>query len=336
MNLRELIDYQLYIKREKPIGREIVIADQTVLILGLQEVRNDDYFYERLENSSDPEEEEYHTVLYILYEDEPDDEDWEDEIEEPVTRRQLRMEEIEAPYEPLVSGVEEFLVEGKHFPICGMSNGQEECISYHSGHMISTAAKAKMLPVHWLDIDERRLWCCEYRLAAEAFDAEWDDTDNTIEVIMEKPDIEVFVGKKFLMHPGQNQEPVTITITIKAPNNQLTDVTVHGLQVETTRGLFDDENKNMHDLFIRYEAPANLHMNFYRTDYLDAEQPDDEGCIFAMISDEQSPNIRYDYLGLVPDGFNETIEIELFSYYILEEDSETDRNNRDRSTDDNE
>ena len=78
-------------------------------------------------------------------------------------------------------------------------------------------------------------------------------------------------------------------------------------------------------LAIEYEAPENLQMNFFRTDYLDAEQPDNEGGIFAMISDNQNSNVRYDYLGLVPDGFDETIEIELFSYYSFEQDEENDK-----------
>ena len=43
-----------------------------------------------------------------------------------------------------------------------------------------------------------------------------------------------------------------------------------------------------------------------------------------MTSDDQNSNIRYDYLGLVPDGFDETVEIELFSYYILEQNDEFD------------
>lgn len=38
MNLRELIDYKLDIKKEKLIGRELMIADKPVLLLGLQEV----------------------------------------------------------------------------------------------------------------------------------------------------------------------------------------------------------------------------------------------------------------------------------------------------------
>ena len=84
MNLRELIDYKLDIKKEKLIGRELMIADKPVLLLGLQEVRNEDAYYYRLENGSDSEEDEYITILYVLYEDEPEDEDWyEDEIEEP-------------------------------------------------------------------------------------------------------------------------------------------------------------------------------------------------------------------------------------------------------------
>ncbi len=98
MNLRELIDYKLSIIKEKLIGRELMIADKPVLLLGLQEVRNEDAYYYRLENGSDSEEDEYITILYILYEDEPEDEDWYDEIEEPVTRRQLKMEDIETPY----------------------------------------------------------------------------------------------------------------------------------------------------------------------------------------------------------------------------------------------
>ena len=52
---------------------------------------------------------------------------------------------------------------------------------------------------------------------------------------------------------------------------------------------------------------------------------DSHSGIFAMISDNQNSNVRYDYLGLVPDGFDETIEIELFSYYIFEQDEENDK-----------
>ena len=143
MNLRELIDYKLDIKKEKLIGRELMIADKPVLLLGLQEVRNEDAYYYRLENGSDSEEDEYITILYVLYEDEPEDEDWyEDEIEEPVTRRQLRMVDIETPYQPQVSGVEVFLAGDKSFPVSGMTNGQVwEFFSFHQGHMISSTAR---------------------------------------------------------------------------------------------------------------------------------------------------------------------------------------------------
>ena len=136
MNLRELINYKLDIKKETLIDRELMIAGKPVLLLGLQEVRNEDAYYYRLENGSDSEEDEYITILYILYEDEPEDEDWyDDEIEEPVTRRQLKMEDIETPYQPQVSGVEVFLAGDKSFPVSGMTNGQVwEFFSYHQGH----------------------------------------------------------------------------------------------------------------------------------------------------------------------------------------------------------
>ena len=322
MNLRRLIDYKLDIKREKPIGRELKIADKPVLLLGLQEVRNEDAYYDRLENGSDSEEDEYITILYILYEDDPDEENWEEEIEEPVTRRQLRMEDIETPYQPQVSSVEVFVADGKRFPVSGMANGQVDgLLSYHQGHMINRVAKAGVIPDNWLDIDEQRLWCCEYRLDSEAFGAEWNDKECSIDVIMEKPDIEFFIGKKFFMSPGHNPEP--IRITFKDPNDQMVDVDVHGLQVEVFPGWSDEEDEE-NVLIIKYEAPENLQMNFYRTEYLDEEQHDDEGGIFAMTSDDQNSNIRYDYLGLVPDGFDETVEIELFSYYILEQNDEFD------------
>ena len=322
MNLRELIDYKLDIKREEPIGRELKIADKPVLLLGLQEVRNEDAYYDRLENGSDSEEDEYITILYILYEDDPDEENWEEEIEEPVTRRQLRMEDIETPYQPQVSSVEVFVADGKRFPVSGMANGQVDgLLSYHQGHMINRVAKAGVIPDNWLDIDEQRLWCCEYRLDSEAFGAEWNNKECSIDVIMEKPDIEFFIGKKFFMSPGHNPEP--IRITFKDPNDQMVDVDVHGLQVEVFPGWSDEEDEE-NVLIIKYEAPENLQMNFYRTEYLDEEQHDDEGGIFAMTSDDQNSNIRYDYLGLVPDGFDETVEIELFSYYILEQNDEFD------------
>ena len=322
MNLRRLIDYKLDIKREEPIGRELKIADKPVLLLGLQEVRNEDAYYDRLENGSDSEEDEYITILYILYEDDPDEENWEEEIEEPVTRRQLRMEDIETPYQPQVSSVEVFVADGKRFPVSGMANGQVDgLLSYHQGHMINRVAKAGVIPDNWLDIDEQRLWCCEYRLDSEAFGAEWNNKECSIDVIMEKPDIEFFIGKKFFMSPGHNPEP--IRITFKDPNDQMVDVDVHGLQVEVFSGWSDEEDEE-NVLIIKYEAPENLQMNFYRTEYLDEEQHDDEGGIFAMTSDDQNSNIRYDYLGLVPDGFDETVEIELFSYYILEQNDEFD------------
>ena len=322
MNLRRLIDYKLDIKREEPIGRELKIADKPVLLLGLQEVRNEDAYYDRLENGSDSEEDEYITILYILYEDDPDEENWEEKIEEPVTRRQLRMEDIETPYQPQVSSVEVFVADGKRFPVSGMANGQVDgLLSYHQGHMINRVAKAGVIPDNWLDIDEQRLWCCEYRLDSEAFGAEWNNKECSIDVIMEKPDIEFFIGKKFFMSPGHNPEP--IRITFKDPNDQMVDVDVHGLQVEVFPGWSDEEDEE-NVLIIKYEAPENLQMNFYRTEYLDEEQHDDEGGIFAMTSDDQNSNIRYDYLGLVPDGFDETVEIELFSYYILEQNDEFD------------
>ena len=130
--------------------------------------------------------------------------------------------------------------------------------------MISNAAKAGVIPGHWLDIDEQRLWCCEYRLDSEAFGAEWNDKECSIDVIMEKPDIEVFVGKKFLMNPGNNQEPITITIT--DPKGQPAEVIVHGLHVEVFPG-WPDEEEEENILAIEYEAPENLQMNFFRTDF---------------------------------------------------------------------
>ena len=273
MNLRRLIDYKLDIKREEPIGRELKIADKPVLLLGLQEVRNEDAYYDRLENGSDSEEDEYITILYILYEDDPDEENWEEKIEEPVTRRQLRMEDIETPYQPQVSSVEVFVADGKRFPVSGMANGQVDgLLSYHQGHMINRVAKAGVIPDNWLDIDEQRLWCCEYRLDSEAFGAEWNNKECSIDVIMEKPDIEFFIGKKFFMSPGHNPEP--IRITFKDPNDQMVDVDVHGLQVEVFPGWSDEEDEE-NVLIIKYEAPENLQMNFYRTEYLDEEQHDD-------------------------------------------------------------
>jgi hypothetical protein len=232
------------------------------------------------------------------------------------------MEDIETPYQPQVSSVEVFVADGKRFPVSGMANGQVDgLLSYHQGHMINRVAKAGVIPDNWLDIDAQRLWCCEYRLDSEAFGAEWNNKECSIDVIMEKPDIEFFIGKKFFMSPGHNPEP--IRITFKDPNNQMVDVDVHGLQVEVFPGWSDEEDEE-NVLIIKYEAPENLQMNFYRTEYLDEEQPDDEGGIFAMTSDDQNSNIRYDYLGLVPGGFDETVEIELFSYYILEQNDEFD------------
>ena len=214
------------------------------------------------------------------------------------------------------------MADGKRFPVSGMANGQVDgLLSYHQGHMINSVAKAGVIPDNWLDIDEQRLWCCEYRLDSEAFGAEWNNKECSIDVIMEKPDIEFFIGKKFFMSPGHNPEP--IRITFKDPNDQMVDVDVHGLQVEVFPGWSDEEDEE-NVLIIKYEAPENLQMNFYRTEYLDEEQHDDEGGIFAMTSDDQNSNIRYDYLGLVPDGFDETVEIELFSYYILEQNDEFD------------
>ena len=97
-----------------------------------------------------------------------------------------------------------------------------------------SAAKAGVIAVHLLDINEQRLWCCEYRLDSEAFGVEWNDKGCSIDVIMEKPDIEIFVGKKFQMHPGNDQEPIAITIT--DPKGQLAEVIVHGLHVEVFPG----------------------------------------------------------------------------------------------------
>ena len=88
--------------------------------------------------------------------------------------------------------------------------------------------------------------------------------------------------------------------------------------MEVLPGWPDEEGEEA-GLFIEYEAPANLQMNFYRTDYLDASQSDNESGIFAMVCDDHNSNVRYDHIGLIPNGFDESIEVELFSYYILEQ-----------------
>lgn len=320
MNLRELLDYKLSIKRERLIGRELMIADKPVLMLGLQEVLNEDYYYSRLENGLDSDEEEFHTILYLLYEDEPEDEVWEEEFEEPITRRQLRMEDIETPQTQQVSEVEVFHVGEKSYSVFGMTNGQMlEDFSYHKGHMLSGAAEAGMISGNWLAVDERRLWCCEYILDEEAFNADWDDVSCLVDVILEKPLIEIPVGECFLISPGRDQKPITITIA--DPKGQLAEVIIYGLRTEMIPGWSDEEGWENH-LFIEYEAPESLQMNFFRADYLDAEQPDNEGGVFAMGSDAHNSRIRYDYIDSVPAGFDEPIEVELFSYYIVDQDEE--------------
>ena len=320
MNLGELVKYRLSIKREMLIGRELVIADKPVLMLGLQEVGNEDHYYHCLESGSESDEEEFQTILYLIYENEPEDEDWEGELEEPITRRQLLMEDIETPQTPQVSEAEVFKVGEKSFSVSEMTNGQMlEFLSYHQGHMLSRVAEAGMIPGRWPAIDEHRLWCCEYRLDGEAFDADWSDANCPVDVILEKPVIQIYVGQRFLISPNQNQKPIKITITDS--KGRPAEIIVRGLQTEVIPGWPDEECEEKH-LFIEYEAPSGLQMNFYRTDYLDAEPPTDEGGVFGMSSDEQDPNIQYDYLGSVSDGFDEFIEVELFSYHFVEENDE--------------
>lgn len=320
MNLREILEYKLSIKREMLIGRELVIAGKPVLILGLQEVRNEDCYYDRLENGLDSDEDEFHTILYLLYEDEPDNEAWEEEFEKPITRRQLRMDDIETPQTPQVSEVEAFHVGEKSYSVFGMTNGQIlEDFSYHQGYVLGRAAEAGMISGNWLAVDERKLWCCEYILDEEALDADWDDTSCLIDVTLEEPLIEIPVGERFFISPGQDQKSITIMIT--DPKGQSAKVIVYGLRTEMISGWSDEEGRERH-LFIEYEAPESLQMNFFKTDYLDAEQPDNEGGVFAMGSDAHNSGIRYDYIDSVPAGFNETIEVELFSYYIIDQDEE--------------
>jgi len=324
MIFKDYIKYEIDILREKVIGSEVTIADTPVLILGIQECQNESVYYDSQEGVVDPDEPEKYAFLYLLYEDEPDELDWDEEMdleEDPEgnwTRRQAKMEVFSEPHVPHVADIEAFLINNEQIPTRGMSNGTIVDISYQEGHMISNAAKAGKISENWLEIDEQRLWCAAYRLDVDAFDANWACDNSAFDVIMEKQAVEVYVGEKFVLHPGDEQELVTVAIVDSKGHEE--KVTVRGLHVETIPGWPDEDGEEKHILCLQYEAPPNLQMNFFRTEYLDTELTDHEGGVFAMIVEGEEKKTRYEYLDYVPKDYNEPTEIELFSYTIIEMD----------------
>lgn len=71
MLLKDYINHEITILQEQVIGREITIADTPVLLLGMQECREES---EELEDCA---------RLYLIYEDEPDEPDWDEEPDLP-------------------------------------------------------------------------------------------------------------------------------------------------------------------------------------------------------------------------------------------------------------
>ncbi len=308
MLFKDYINYEINILQEQVIGREITIADTPVLLLGMQECHEE------------PEEPGDCVRLYLIYEDEPDEPDWDEEPDFPekVTRRQAMMEAFTDPdaSHPHVTDIRTFLINGEQYPTFGMTNGPLEVLSYQEGHMIHSAAKAGKLPSRWLEIDERRIWCAMYLLDMSAFGIDWNSRSFSFNVIMETPNPEFYVGKKFTFSPGspgQKQEPLDITIL--DPDGDEKKVTVHGLRMETIPEWNDEEEK--HILCLQYEAPENLYMHFYRTEYLDGPLTDHESVVGAMALEDGDSRIKYDYLDFVPEDFHGPTEIELFSYTLV-------------------
>lgn len=315
MRLRDLLDDQAELKREVLIGREIDVQSKKSLLLGLCE-------------TEEVEDGELESVcrLFVLHEeyeedDEWDDEGWEDEEEQ--TNRQALIEAMDADDDVSVTDIDAMIINGIRYEINGISVSYLEEQPYEETILIKHFAAGDCIPSSWLEKDADMLALAAYDVDPEMFDVSWEADILNIVVEMLEPVEETLVGKVIPCRLGHYEVPKIFTI--KGKDGEDIQVNIHGLYLHniwTDFACLEMDFSELEEycsrderlLILEYSTDRDLVLDFYTKDYLDAPADEDEPGIpgFGVLTGSEHHEVAM--LDVVPEDFDDEVEIELLSY----------------------
>lgn len=326
MRLRDLLDSRRDIQRERLIGKEIELMDQEALILGIQEV----------ETVIDGEL-EVAARLLLLCEDEnlleeeererrwAEDDDWEDEEQEKTNRQQL-IEDMDDSGELDIADIETFIIGGRRYETLG---AMETCLEegpYEEILMLKRFAEAEAIPEDWLERDTESLVLIEYDVEPEMFDVDWDVDILPMEVEISEPAEEVLVGKVLECSLGHYDLPKTFSL--RGRGGEEIHVDIHGVyphDIWTDAACLNEDFSELEELcgrdqrllLVEYGTDPDVQLNFYTKDFLDSPAYEDSEVpgLLLFPADEDADR-RLCVVDVVPEGFDEPVELELLSYLI--------------------
>jgi hypothetical protein len=314
MKLKELLAEGSRFSREVPIGVETEIMGEPALILGLAQTKP---AWGRPPGNR----------IFLLHQmDAWGEEDWDEDDDEfddnELTFRHFLMSEVEANAEPDFCDVKKFIVGDREFPV----HDSEEFFMDDENHffvlLLKNFVQAGKVPLTWLNKDTEDLCVTEYEVGQEIYDVNWNADILKVRVEMEELPEEILVGEVFQCNCGHYDIPEKVRFEGKEGTRH--EHLIHGLvlfnpweNIEDPEVLMELEDyfaKTDRLLVLEYETKEDFHMQFYTKDYLDTQAEMD---VPISGSHMHSPNdeIRRCVLDIVSKDFDETVEIELFSYY---------------------
>lgn len=318
MKLKDLLQDQSNMRKELLIGREIDIQDKKALILGLREV-------EQLEDG------ELETIvkLMVLQEDSlEDEEDWEDEgdwEDEEQTNRQALIEMMDLDGFVSVTDIDAFLINGDRYETTEMAAGYLEEQPYEEISLIKYFVDKGCIPEDWLEKDVDTLAFVEYGVDPEMFNVNWTVDILNISAEMMEPMQEVLVGKVLKCACGHYEVPKVFSI--KGRDGEEISVKLHGVALHniwSDTACLDEDFGELEEmcgrderlLVVEYSTEQDLQMEFYTKDYLDApvDEEDQSSRISLIPAEDTGTNLCV--IDVVPEDFDDEVEIELLSYTI--------------------
>ena len=325
MRLRDFIDEKQVVKRECLIGKEFDVMEQKALLLGIQtRHEEEDGIWDDA------------TKLYVIYEESwdedewDDEEDWNEEFDEPQTNRQVLIDRMDLEIEPGIMEISSFMINGQEFEVMGAENFDFGEKPYDLAVIVKRAAQQGKIPPQWLDQELELLSIAAFDVEDTMFDIAWDVDILGVDVKLEPMAEEVLVGKTFTCKCERPDVPREIFVKDQFGND--VPVKIYGLVLynlwemmdETDIAQLDPEEllemqaycrKDERLLAIEYSTDDDLQMNFYRKDYLDALADEEEVIGYPGIGILE--NRRNCILGVVPQDFDEAVEVELLSYTVF-------------------
>lgn len=327
MKLKDLFEGGKAALKEQLIGREIEILDEKVLLLGLRQT----------EETEDGEAQAV-TKLLLLYQEELEEEDWDDDWDEEdewdeewdrdQTNRQMLIEALEDESQAAISDVDTFIIGGMRFETLGMDVIDLSERPYDEVLMLKRFAEDGAIAELWMDKQVKTLVLAEFEVDSSIFDVDWNADILPVSVEMMVPNEEGLVGKVMECSCGLYEKPMEFTI--KGRDGEPIEVTLYGVypfDIWKDAACLEDDFYELEEecgrderlLMAEYSTRPEVQLNFYTRDYLDGIAYEDEGPIGFWIVGPKEDGHRKCVIDVVPEDFDEDVEIELLSYVKLEE-----------------